>query len=100
IDPLGALELAIDEQAISADHLVASSDKGKEKLRNSDTVAVLLPATTFYLGKEDYAVSLGLLANNFSIALSTDYIPGSSVTNNLQLVMAIAALKLNLSPNE
>ncbi|MBD4593772.1 imidazolonepropionase, partial [Xanthomonas citri pv. citri] len=54
IDPLGGLELAIDEQAISADHLVASSDKGKEKLRNSDTVAVLLPATTFYLGKEDY----------------------------------------------
>nr|WFO00864.1 imidazolonepropionase [Staphylococcus aureus] len=55
IDPLGGLELAIDEQAISADHLVASSNKGKEKLRNSDTVAVLLPATTFYLGKEDYA---------------------------------------------
>ncbi|WYW90923.1 amidohydrolase family protein [Staphylococcus aureus] len=62
IDPLGGLELAIDEQAISADHLVASSNKGKEKLRNSDTVAVLLPATT--------------------------------------LVMAIAALKLKLSPNE
>ena len=33
IDPLGGLELAIDEQAISADHLVASSDKGKEKLQ-------------------------------------------------------------------
>ncbi len=32
IDPLGGLEL-IDEQAISADHLVASSDKGKEKLQ-------------------------------------------------------------------
>ncbi|WFO02961.2 imidazolonepropionase [Staphylococcus aureus] len=67
IDPLGGLELAIDEQAISADHLVASSDKGKEKLRNSDTVAVLLPATcsveTFYLGKEDYADELKLSPN-------------------------------------
>ena len=60
IDPLGGLELAIDEQAISADQ-VASSDKGKEKLRNSDTVAVLLPATTFYLGKEDYADARGML---------------------------------------
>ncbi len=30
--PLGGLELAIDEQAISADHLVASSDKGKRKV--------------------------------------------------------------------
>lgn len=100
IDPLGVLELAIDEQAISADHLVASSDKGKEKLRNSDTVAVLLPATTFYLGKEDYADARGMLDNNGAIALATDYNPGSSVTNNLQLVMAIAALKLKLSPNE
>ncbi len=32
IDPLGGLELAIDEQAISADHSVASSDKGKRKV--------------------------------------------------------------------
>ncbi|HHW6571037.1 TPA: imidazolonepropionase [Staphylococcus aureus] len=100
IDPLGGLELAIDEQAISADHLVASSDKGKEKLRNSDTVAVLLPATTLYLGKEDYADARGMLDNNGAIALATDYNPGSSVTNNIQLVMAIAALKLKLSPNE
>ncbi len=30
IDPLGGWELAIDEQAISADHLVASSDKGNK----------------------------------------------------------------------
>ncbi|HCY2883140.1 TPA: imidazolonepropionase, partial [Staphylococcus aureus] len=72
IDPLGGLELAIDEQAISADHLVASSDKGKEKLRNSDTVAVLLPATTLYLGKEDYADARGMLDNNGAIALATD----------------------------
>lgn len=33
IDPLGGLELAIDENAISADHLVASSTEGKEKLK-------------------------------------------------------------------
>ncbi|MGO4092498.1 amidohydrolase family protein, partial [Staphylococcus aureus] len=61
---------------------------------------VLLPATTFYLGKEDYADARGMLDNNGAIALATDYNPGSSVTNNLQLVMAIAALKLKLSPNE
>lgn len=100
IDPLGGLELAIDENAISADHLVASSAEGKAKLKNSDTVAVLLPATTFYLDKNDYADARGMLDNNGAIAIATDYNPGSSVTNNLQLVMAIAALKLKLSPNE
>lgn len=100
IDPLGGLELAIDEGAISVDHLVASSEEGKAKLKNSDTVAVLLPATTFYLDKNDYADARGMLNNGGAIAVATDYNPGSSVTNNLQLAMAIAALKLKLSPNE
>ncbi len=100
IDPLGGLELAIDEAAISADHLVASSTEGKMKLKDSDTVAVLLPGTTFYLGKEQYADARGMIANNGAIAIATDFNPGSCVTNNLQLIMSIAALKLKLSPNE
>lgn len=100
IAPLGGLELAIEENAISADHLVASSAEGKAKLKNSDTVAVLLPGTTFYLGKETYADARGMLDNKGAIAIATDFNPGSCVTNNLQLVMSIAALKLKLSPNE
>ncbi|MBF7024764.1 imidazolonepropionase [Staphylococcus kloosii] len=100
IDPLGGLELAIDEDAISADHLVASSVEGKQKLNNSDTVAVILPGTTFYLGKEQYADARGMIDNNGAIAIATDFNPGSCVTNNLQLVMSIASLKLKLSSNE
>jgi imidazolonepropionase len=100
IDPLGGLELAIDEDAISADHLVASSEEGKQKLNNSDTVAVILPGTTFYLGKEQYADARGMIDNNGAIAIATDFNPGSCVTNNLQLVMSIASLKLKLSSNE
>lgn len=100
IDPLRGLGLAIDEGAISADHLVASSEEDKAKLSQSNTVAVLLPGTTFYLGKESYADARGMLDHNGAIAIATDYNPGSCVTNNLQMVMAIAALKLKLSPNE
>ena len=61
---------------------------------------MLLPATTFYLDKNDYADARGMINNGGAIAVATDYNPGSSVTNNLQLAMAIAALKLKLSPNE
>lgn len=100
IDPLGGLGLAIDEKAISADHLVASSEEDKTKLNDSDTVAVLLPGTTFYLGKNEYADARGMIDYNGAIAIATDFNPGSCVTNNLQMVMAIAALKLKLSPNE
>ncbi len=100
IDPLGGLGLAIEEGAISADHLVASSEEDKAALKDSDTVAVLLPGTTFYLGKDQYADARGMIDHNGAVAIATDFNPGSCVTDNLQLVMSIAALKLKLTPNE
>ena len=99
IDPLGGLELAIDEGAISADHLVASSEEGKAKLK----IVILWRyyyQLQHFIDKNDYADARGMLNNGGAIAVATDYNPGSSVTNNLQLAMAIAALKLKLSPNE
>ncbi|WP_412518066.1 imidazolonepropionase [Staphylococcus simulans] len=100
IDPLGGLGVAIEQGAISADHLVASSEEDKQALKDSDTVAVVLPGTTFYLGKDQYADARGMLDNNGAVAIASDFNPGSNVTNNLQMVMAIAALKLKLTPNE
>ena len=35
-----------------------------------------------------------------AIVLSTDFNPGSSVTENLQLIMSIAAVRLKMSPAE
>ena len=35
-----------------------------------------------------------------AVSLATDYNPGSCVTDNLQMIMAIAALKLKMTPNE
>lgn len=100
IDPLGGLELAIEQDAISADHLVAASDEGKKQLADSNTVAVLLPGTTFYLGKNEFADARGMIENGGAVSLATDYNPGSCVTDNLQMIMAIAALKLKMTPNE
>lgn len=100
IDPLGGLELAIEQGAISADHLVAASDAGKKMLQDSGTVAVLLPGTTFYLGKDQYADARGMIEQGGAVSLATDYNPGSCVTDNLQMIMAIASLKLKMTPNE
>lgn len=100
IDPLGGLELAIEQNAISADHLVAASETGKSQLKDSDTVAVLLPGTTFYLGKNEFADARGMIDGGGAVALATDYNPGSCVTDNLQMIMAIAGLKLKMTPNE
>src|SRR5699024_5883771 len=94
IDPLGGLGIAIEEDAETADHLVAASDKDKKALKDSNTIAVLLPGTTFYLGKDEYADARGMIDNGGAVALATDFNPGSCVTDNLQMIMTIGAIKL------
>lgn len=100
IDPLGGAELAASLEAASADHLVAASDEGIDQLSNSNTVAVLLPGTTFYLGKDQYARARKMIDGGAAVALATDFNPGSCVTENLQLIMSLAALKLKMSAEE
>ncbi|MFC0043753.1 imidazolonepropionase [Metabacillus iocasae] len=100
IDPLGGTELAAELEAVSGDHLVGASDQGIFMLANSDTVAVLLPGTSFYLAKEKFARARTMIDNGCAVALSTDFNPGSSPTENIQFIMNLAALKLKMKPEE
>ena len=54
--------------AASADHLIAASDEGIEALANSDTVACLLPGTSFFL-KDRYTKILKILQQKDSFTL-------------------------------
>ncbi|MEH7223496.1 imidazolonepropionase [Bacillus sp. JJ1566] len=100
IDSLGGTELAVKLRATSADHLVAASDEAIDFLSEGETVAVLLPGTTFYLGKDSYARARKMIDEGVAVALATDFNPGSCVTENLQLIMSLAALKLKMTPEE
>lgn len=100
IEPLGGTELAVELGAVSGDHLVGASEAGIKKLAESNTIAVLLPGTSFYLGKEKYARARDMIEAGAAVALSTDFNPGSSPTENLQLIMSLAALKLKMTPEE
>ncbi|MEC5424394.1 imidazolonepropionase [Virgibacillus sp. C22-A2] len=100
IDPLGGTKLAVEMGAISGDHLAVASDDGISQLAASSTIGVILPGTSFYLGKDTYARAREMIDAGAAVAISTDFNPGSSVTENLQLIMSIAALKLKMSPAE
>ncbi|WP_280768029.1 imidazolonepropionase [Salipaludibacillus daqingensis] len=100
IDPLGGTEMAAELGAMSADHLVGSSDEGIDKLAKAGTVAVLLPGTTFYLGKDTYARARKMIDEGVIVSLATDFNPGSSPTENIQLIMTLAAIRLKMSPEE
>jgi len=100
IDPLGGTEMAVSVGATSADHLVGASNKGIKMLANSNTVATLLPGTTFYLNKESFARGRKMIDDGVAVALATDFNPGSNPTENIQLIMSIAMLKLKMTPAE
>lgn len=95
--PTGGAQLAAEMGAVSADHLLCTDNDGIAALAASDTIAVLLPGTSFNLMSR-YAPAREMLAAGVAIALSTDYNPGSCPTENLQLIMALGCLKLGLNP--
>ena len=91
--------LAAELGALSADHLLKISDAGIQALADSETTAVLLPGTAFYL-KAAHAPARKLFDAGARVAISTDFNPGTSMTLNLPAVLTISALYLGLSRAE
>ncbi len=75
------------------------SDKDIDLLASSDTVATLLPMTSFYLN-EGYAPARKLLDKGAIVAVAGDYNPGSSPSENYLLALQLAAGKLKMTPEE
>jgi imidazolonepropionase len=96
---LGGAELAAELKALSADHLLQASDKGIADLAKSGVVATLLPCTAFSL-KEHYARGRYMIDSGCVVALATDLNPGSSFTNSIPLLFALACIYMQLSPEE
>ena len=99
INPIGGAEVAAQVNAISAEHLIQISDNGIREMSAQNVIAVLLPATSFYLDKP-YARSRDMIDSNIAVAIATDFNPGSSPSLNMQFVMNLACLKYRMTPAE
>ena len=96
----GAAELAGEIGAFSADHLMAVSEEGIKALADNNVIATLLPGTTFFLGKSNYAPARKLIDAGITIALATDYNPGSSHIQSMPFIISLACLFLGLTVEE
>ena len=96
----GAAELAGEIGAFSADHLMAVSEEGIKALSDNNVIATLLPGTTFFLGKSNYAPARKLIDAGITIALATDYNPGSSHIQSMPFIISLACLFLGLTVEE
>jgi imidazolonepropionase len=95
----GAIPLAVELGARSVDHLEATGDAGVSALAQSGVAAVLLPASTLFLGRS-MPPGRALADAGAIVALATDFNPGSAFTTSLPLVCSLAATQLKLSPAE
>jgi imidazolonepropionase len=92
--------LAANLNAASADHLMHVSQSGIAALGKSNTVANLLPATSFFLMSQRYAPARALIDVGAIVALSTDCNPGSSMTESMSMVMQLATLQMKMTVEE
>ena len=96
----GASELANEVGALSADHLMVIDDKGVQALSKSSTVATILPGTTFFLNKNKYANGRHLIDNGCSVALASDFNPGTCTMRSLPNIMYLAIQHCGLTLEE
>jgi len=96
---IGGASLAVELNATSADHLLMVSESGINDIAKSSTIATLLPATAFSL-KKKYADARKIIDGGCAVALATDYNPGSSCTCSIPLIIALAALNMDMNTKE
>jgi imidazolonepropionase len=100
LDGSGGAELAAELGAVSADHLARASAGGIAALAASETVAVLLPGTMLFLGRDARAPARALIDEGAAVALATDFNPGSSPAVSLPLMATLGVSQLRMTPAE
>ncbi len=96
---VSAASLAAKVGAVSADHLLCISDEGINDLKNSGTIATLLPGTAYFI-RMPYAPARKIIDSGVVTALATDCNPGSCFTENMQTILSLAVINMKMTAEE
>lgn len=99
LDFSGGVQLGVELGAMSVDHLESSGTEEIESLRSSRTVATLLPGAALFLGM-NYPPARAMVENGVTVALASDYNPGSSPSGNMRFVTSLASMRMRMTPTE
>lgn len=100
IEAIGGSVLAGEMHATSAEHLIVIDDTGMASMAKGGTIAMCLPATSFYLGATFAPVRRMIDEFEVPVAIASDFNPGSCPSLNLQFVMNLGYLKYRMTPEE
>ena len=91
--------IAVETGAASADHLLSISDSNISLISKSNTVATLLPGTALFLNKP-FPPGRKLLDAGATVAIATDFNPGSCFCNSMPLIVSLAVCKCGFTVEE
>lgn len=95
----GGIQLAVNKNALSVDHLEEMNEEDFDALKNSKTIPVALPTCSFFLGLP-YTPARKIIDAGLPLALASDYNPGSTPSGNMNFVIATACIKMKITPEE
>ena len=96
LSAFGGARLAAELGAVSADHLDHATDDELDALRDAGVTGVLLPGCSFTLSAP-YPAARRLLDRGMTVALATDFNPGTSYSESMQMMIALAVSAMGMS---
>ena len=96
---LGGIKIAVENNALSVDHLEVLQDDDIKTLSKGSTIPVVLPTCSYFLGI-DYAPARKLIDAGLPLAIASDFNPGSSPSGNMNFVISTACTKMKLTTEE
>jgi imidazolonepropionase len=100
LSDLKGAKLAAQFGALSVDHIEYLDSKDIPAIKQSGTVAVLLPGAFYYLTETQKPPVAELRANQVPMAIATDLNPGSSPIASILTIMNMASILFGLTPEE
>lgn len=96
---MGGVSLAVELDALSVDHLEVIEESDLVALKGSRTIPVLLPSCSHFISIP-FGDARRIMNADISLALASDFNPGTTPTGNLQVVLSLACVKLKMTPEE
>jgi len=99
LGPGPGVRLAAELGLRAVDHCTYLDDVDVDDLRDSGTIATLLPGVEFST-RQPYPDARRLLDAGVSVAIASDCNPGSSYTSSMPLCVALAVREMGMTPAE
>jgi imidazolonepropionase len=95
----GGIEAGVECHAISVDHLEYADENDIALLKDSETMATILPGAQFFL-QLPYPPARKMIDAGLAVAIASDYNPGTAPGGNMSFAVSLACIQYKMTPEE